>query len=82
MTSTLIFRRGSQNIIAKIISVNIEPLDTGIGKQVVFFCQDSSGKRYRVPKSEVIAKGINSKSKKKARGQGEKSNKTAFTRIY
>lgn len=67
MTQSLIFKRGNQNIIAKIISTNIEPLDTGTGKQVVFFCQDSDGKRYRVPKGEVIAKGINSKSKKKAR---------------
>ncbi len=78
----VIFKRNNQNIIAKIISVNIEPLDTGTGKQVVYFYQDSLGKRYRVPKSEVIAKGVKSKTKKKARGQGEKSNKTAFTKIY
>lgn len=67
MTQSLIFRRANQNIIAKIISTNIEPLDDADSKQVVFFCQDLTGKRYRVPKSEVIAKGIKSKSKKKAR---------------
>ena len=63
----LIFQRQGKNIVAKIIGINLEPLDTGNGKQVVFFCEDSGGKRYRAPKSEVIAKGINSKSKKKAR---------------
>ena len=61
------FCRHGKNIIAKIIGVNIEPLDTGTGKQVVFFCQDSSGKRYRVPKSEVLIMGRESKKKKKAR---------------
>ena len=63
----VIFKRNNQNIITKIISINLEPLDTGNGKQVVFFCQDSDGKRYRVPKSEVIAKGVKPRSKKKAR---------------
>ena len=63
----IIFQRQGKNIIAKIIGINLEPLDTGNGKQVVFFCQDSGGKRYRVPKSEVIAKGVKPRSKKKAR---------------
>ena len=63
----IIFQRQGKNIVAKIISTNIEPLDDADSKQVVFFCEDSGGKRYRVPKGEVIAKGINSKSKKKAR---------------
>ena len=63
----LIFQRQGKNIVAKIIGINLEPLDTGNGKQVVFFCEDSGGKRYRVPKSEVIAKGVKPRSKKKAR---------------
>jgi hypothetical protein len=65
LTQSLIFRRDNQNIIAKIISVNIEPLDTGNGKQVVFFCQDANGRRYRVPKSEVLILGKQSKLKEK-----------------
>jgi len=67
LTSTIIFKRNGQNIIAKIFKTTIEPLDTGTGKQVVYFCQDSEGKRYRVPKSEVLIKGIKSTNKKKAR---------------
>jgi len=58
----LIFQRQGKNIVAKIIGINLEPLDTGNGKQVVFFCEDSDGKRYRVPKSEVIAKGVSGKT--------------------
>jgi hypothetical protein len=63
----LIFQRQGKNIVAKIIGINLEPLDTGNGKQVVFFCEDSGGKRYRVPKSEAIARGVKPRSKKKAR---------------
>jgi hypothetical protein len=69
---SLIFQRQGKNIIAKIIGINLEPLDTGNGKQVVFFCEDSGGKRYRVPKSEVIAKGV-LKSANKSSGQSAKT---------
>ena len=65
MTSTIIFKRNGQNIIAKIFKTTIEPLDTGTGKQVVFFCQDANGRRYRVPKSEVLILGKQSKLKEK-----------------
>ena len=68
----IIFHRQDKNIIAKIIGINLEPLDTGNGKQVVFFCQDSLGKRYRVPKSEVIAKGV-LKSANKSSDQSAKT---------
>lgn len=67
MTQSIIFKRDNKNVIAKIIGINIEPLDTGNGKQVVFFCKDSNGRKYRVPKNEVIAKGIKPRRKKKAR---------------
>jgi hypothetical protein len=63
----IIFHRQGKNVMAKIISINIEPLDNADSRQVVFFCEDSGGKRYRVPKSEVIAKGVKPRSKKKAR---------------
>ena len=49
----IIFHRQGKNIMAKIISINIEPLDNADSRQVVFFCQDSDGRRYRVPKSEA-----------------------------
>lgn len=65
MTSTIIFKRNGQNIIAKIFKTTIEPLDTGNGKQVVFFCQDSDDKRYRVPKGEVLILGKQPKLKEK-----------------
>jgi hypothetical protein len=65
LTSTIIFKRNGQNIIAKIFKTTIEPLDTGNGKQVVFFCQDANGRRYRVPKSEVLILGKQSKLKEK-----------------
>jgi hypothetical protein len=32
---------------------------------VVFFCQDANGRRYRVPKSEVLILGKQSKLKEK-----------------
>lgn len=59
------FHRHGKNIIAKIIKTTIEPFDNT--RQVVFFCEDSSGKRYRVPKNEVLIMGRESKKKKKAR---------------
>ena len=65
MTQTIIFKRSNQNIIAKIIKTTTEPLDTDKGKQVVFFCEDSTGKRYRVPKSDVIITGRQRPKEKK-----------------
>jgi len=65
LTPTIIFKRNSQNIMAEIFRTTIEPLDTGNGKQVVFFCQDANGRRYRVPKSEVLILGKQSKLKEK-----------------
>jgi len=67
LNKIILFPRGKTTIAARIIKTVLEPLDNSNERQVVFFCQDSDGKRYRVPKGEVIAKGINSKSKKKAR---------------
>lgn len=67
------FPRGKTFIAATIIKTAIEPLDNSDERQVVFFCQDKTGQRYRVPKSEVIAIGarpIAAKPKgKKARGK-------------
>lgn len=61
----IIFHRQGKNVMARIINTVLEPLDNSNSRQVVFFCQDSDGKRYRVPKSEVIVTGR--KPKKKAR---------------
>ena len=73
MNKIILFPRGKTTIAATIIKTVLEPLDTGNGRQVVFFCQDKTGQRYRVPKSEVIAIGarpIAAKPKgKKARGK-------------
>ena len=74
MNQLIMFPRGKTTIAATIIKTVLEPLDTGNGRQVVFFCQDKSGKKYRVPKSEVIAMGVSPiaakpKGKKKARGK-------------
>lgn len=62
MNKIILFPRGKTTIAATIIKTVLEPLDTGNGRQVVFFCQDKNGKRYRVPKSEVLLMG-NSKTK-------------------
>lgn len=52
MTQTILFPRGKVHIAARVIKTVIEPL--GNSRQVVFFCQDKAGTRYRVPKSEVV----------------------------
>lgn len=68
----VIFQRNNTYIQAKIIKTVTEPLDSK-GRQVVFFCQDSAGNRYRVPKSQLIGKAApaiavkESKKAKKAR---------------
>lgn len=64
MTPAIAFQREGRNILAEVIGTNIEPL--GNTRQVVFFCRDSEGNRYRVPKSEVIVQG-RKREKKKAR---------------
>jgi hypothetical protein len=64
VTPAIAFNREGRNIFADIIKTAIEPLDNT--HQVVFFCQDSDGYRYRVPKSDVLVMG---RSKKKARGK-------------
>lgn len=53
MNRIIMFPRGKTFIAARIIKTVLEPLETGDGRQVVFFCQDKSGQIYRVPKSEV-----------------------------
>ena len=63
----IIFHRQGKNIMARIINTVLEPLDNSNTRQVVFFCEDSDGKRYRVPKSEVIVSGRKPRSRKKAR---------------
>jgi len=55
---TIIIQRGGKRLLTDIFNVVIEPLETGNGRQVVFFCRDSSGNKYRVPKSEVVAKCV------------------------
>lgn len=50
---TIMFKRNNLCYVAEVILTVIEPLDDN-KRQVVFFCQDKSGNRYRVPKSEVV----------------------------
>ena len=68
----LIFQRQGKNIVAKIIGINLEPLETGNGRQVVFFCQDKSGRRYRVPKGEVVLTSSSPQSKPKSKKKARK----------
>ena len=51
---TIIIQRGSKRLIVDIFNVVIEPL--GNSRQVVFFCKSKDGHKYRVPKSDVVAK--------------------------
>ena len=51
---TVMFPRKKGFIVANIIATVLEPLDNGNTRQVVFFCQDKSGNRYHVAKSEVV----------------------------
>jgi len=67
----VLFVRNGLPIQAKIIKIVTEPLDNSDKRQVVFFCQDNNGKRYRVPRSEIIAKVVTEKTLKE-----DKKNKT------
>lgn len=64
--TTIMFRRGDKCLVAEIFQTIIEPLDE-TNRQVVFFCRDKLGNRYRVPKGEVVMKseGNSVKGKKK-----------------
>lgn len=53
MKQTIMFPRGNVHVVANVIKTVLEPL--GNTRQVVFFCQDKAGRKYRVPKSEVVA---------------------------
>lgn len=66
--TTIMFRRGDKCLVADIFQTIIEPLDEH-NRQVVFFCRDKLGNRYRVPKSEVVMRTEikPAKSKKKKR---------------
>ena len=51
---TVMFPRKKSFVTANIISTVLEPLDNSDSHQVVFFCKDRAGNKYRVPKSEVV----------------------------
>ena len=63
MTRTIMFKRDKVFIVADIFQTVLEPLDDK-KRQVVYFCRDSSGKKYRVPKSEVVMTSVVDKPKK------------------
>ncbi len=65
MTKIIMFPRGKVFVAAKIIKTVIEPL--GNSRQVVFFCQDKAGTRYRVPKSEAHSMCAIEKKARKAK---------------
>jgi len=67
MPKPIAFRRKGKVIIAQVYSRYFEPLGHHSGYLEVFFCQDSAGNRYRVPKNEVILTGNQPKVKEKAR---------------
>lgn|GEM_PF-3914362 len=64
--TTIMFHRGKICLVADIIQTVLEPLDDK--RQVVFFCRDKSGNKYRVPKSEVVLQGAS----KPERGKKDK----------
>lgn len=64
MTKIILFPRGKTFVAATIIKTVLEPLDNSDKHQVVFFCQDKDGQRYRVPKSQVALMGSKPKEKK------------------
>jgi len=61
--TTIMFKRGDICLVGDIILTALEPL--GESRQVVFFCKDKSGNKYRVPKSEVLLRGKRVESKPK-----------------
>lgn len=71
------FNRDGKTMIAEIYNYILEPLDAG-GKhkhQLIYFAKDKDGKRYRVPKSDVLiqsssrAKKVKPKCKKTKPGR-------------
>jgi len=74
------FEREGKTVIGKVYNWILEPLEAG-GKykhQLIYFAEDQYGRRYRVPKSEVLLKSqekpkkLDKKSKK-----GKKKKRTA-----
>jgi hypothetical protein len=66
------FRRDNVPIVGRIIKTVTEPLDASKGRQVVFFCQDKAGKRYRVPKTEAVMCGTARKEDTKCKHKKRK----------
>jgi hypothetical protein len=62
---SIVFIRNGSPVTAKITNTVLEPLGNSDKRQVVFFCQDADGRRYRVPKNEVFAKSAHVKTAKK-----------------
>ncbi len=57
--------RNNKLIAAEVFNVVIEPLDNSHSRQVVFFCKDKDGNKYRVPKNEMLARSANVKNNRK-----------------
>lgn len=57
MIKVIAFQREGKTIIAQVFLTTREPSETGNGRQVVFFCKDETGHKYRVPRSEVVFYG-------------------------
>jgi len=64
MTQTILFRRGDICLVGDIILTVLEPLGLD-NRQVVYFCRDKGGNKYRVPRSEVLMRATVDKPKKK-----------------
>ena len=73
MSKIIMFPRNGTYIAATIIKTVIEPL--GNSRQVVFFCQDKGGSRYRVPKSEVAIMGSKPREKPRVKRKERKRDK-------
>lgn len=62
---SIVFMKNNKAIVAKIIATVTEPLETSDTRQVVFFCKDKDGNKYRVPKNEMLARSANVKNNRK-----------------
>jgi len=67
MPHKIAFQREGKTIIAEVYNHILEPFEAGGYKhQLIYFAKDSEGKKYRVPKSDVIVSGRGKKKKRKS----------------
>ncbi len=68
LNKAIAFQRDGYNIFADVLQVNLEP-GTGDKYQLVYFAKDIAGRKYRVPKTDVIIEGRRRKKWRQRRGR-------------